>query len=195
MRPRHAEGGAERRARGLRRAAGMRPLPVRRRRAGSFPLRFARTVEALTVTGAVFAGIGALVVLAGIAVLRSGRAFDRRAVAAPGEVTDVRWRWTGPATDKSPIGYPIVRFTLPDGRVVETEARSTTTFDVAEEGRSVSVLYDPDDPAQARVAGRAGTTPVAAAALVIGGMCLLLGVALLAAGIALDDALPAVIRS
>jgi hypothetical protein len=39
MRPRHAEGGAERRARGLRRAAGMRPLPVRRRIAGSFPVR------------------------------------------------------------------------------------------------------------------------------------------------------------
>jgi hypothetical protein len=152
-------------------------------------------VEALTVTGAVFAGIGALVVVAGIAVLRSGRAFDRRALEAPGEVTDVRWRWTGPATDKAAIGYPIVRFTLPDGSVVETEARSTSTFDVAKEGRSVTVLYDPDDPTQARVAGRAGATPVAAAAFVIGGACLLLGLALVAAGIALDDALPAVIRS
>jgi hypothetical protein len=76
-------------------------------------------VEALTVTGAAFAGIGALLVVVGIAITRANRRFDRRALRATGQ----------------------------------------------------------------------------AAFIVIGGACVLLGAGLVAAGVALEDALPAVIRA
>jgi hypothetical protein len=155
-------------------------------------------VEALTVTGAVFAGIGALLVAAGIVVARANRRFDRRALRAPGRVTGVRWKPIGTAADRTMTGFPELRFTLPDGREVETVARTGTTFDAMQEGEAVTVLYDPDDPRQARVAGRiaaAGSAAVGIGLIAIGGVCLLIGAGLIAAGFALEDALPAVIRS
>jgi hypothetical protein len=123
-------------------------------------------MEALTITGAVFAGLGVLLVAIGIVVTRANRRFDRRA--------------------------------LPDGREVETIARTGTTFDAMKEGQDVTVLYDPGDPRQARVDSRtaaAGSTAVGIGFIAIGGACVLIGAGLIAAGIALEDALPAVIRS
>jgi Protein of unknown function (DUF3592) len=192
---RHAEGGAERRARGLRRAAGMRPVPVRRPPAGSFPLPFGRVVEALTITGAVFAGLGVLLLVLGVVLTRANRRFDRRAVRAPGRVTGVKWEAVGPRADRTLTGFPELRFTLPDGREIETVARTGTTFDAMREGSPVTVLYDPADPSQARVdspSSAAGATLAGAAFLVIGAVLVLVGGGLVAAGIALDDALPAV---
>ena len=155
-------------------------------------------MEALTVTGAVFAGVGALLFAAGVVVARANRRFDRRALRAPGRVTGVRWEGIGTAADRTMTGFPELRFTLPDGREVETVARSGTTFDAMKEGQAVTVLYDPADPRRARVDSRtatAGSTAVGIALMVIGGACILIGAGLVAAGIALDDALPAVIRS
>ncbi len=172
----------------------MRPITVRRRIAGSFPLRFAASVEVLTITGAVFAGGGVVLIVAGLLITRANRRFDRRALRAPGEVTGVRWEAIGPRGDKSMTGFPELRFTLPDGRVVETVARSGSTFDAMREGQAVTVAYDPDDPSQAQL-GPGAATMAGAAFLAIGGACVLIGGALVAAGIALDDALPAVIRS
>jgi Protein of unknown function (DUF3592) len=150
-------------------------------------------VGALIVTGAVFAGIGVLLVGAGIVVARANRGFDRRALRAPGHVTGVRWEPVGPAGDRMITGFPELRFTLPDGREVETVARSGTTFEAMKEGEAVTVLYDPADPRQARVDSRtaaAGSTAVAVALMAIGGACVLIGAGLIAAGIALEDALP-----
>jgi hypothetical protein len=155
-------------------------------------------VEALTVTGAVFAGIGALLVVVGIAITRANRRFDRRALRAPGQVVGVRWEAVGTPSDRTMTGFPELRFTLPDGQVVDTVARSGTSFDAMQEGQPVTVLYDPADPRRARVDSRsssAGSTLLGAAFIVIGGACVLLGAGLLAAGVALEDALPAVIRS
>jgi hypothetical protein len=155
-------------------------------------------VEALTVTGAVFAGLGALLFALGVAITRANRGFDRRAVRAPGQVTGVRWEAIGTPADRTMTGFPELRFTLPDGREVQTVARTGTTFDTMREGEAVTVLYDPADPGQARVDGRsaaAGSTLVGAAFIVIGGVCVLIGAGLVAAGIALEDALPAVIHS
>ena len=194
MRPRHAEGGAERRARGLRRAAGMRSNRVRRREPASFPYRW-RRMETLVVVGAVFAALGAVFVLLGVRITRASRSFERRAVRAPGHVTDVRWEAVGPAGSKTMTGFPVLRFALPDGRVVETVANSGSTRDVMKEGQAVDVLYDPADPSDARLHGSAGAGVVGTVFTVVGAVFVLLGLALLAAGIALDDALPAVIHS
>lgn len=198
MRSRHADGGAERRARGLRRAAGMRSVPVRRLPVGSFPLPFRPVLEALTITGAVFAGIGALLFVVGLVIMRANRRFDRRAARAPGRITGVRWKAVGPPAETTMTGFPELLFTLPDGREVETVARTGTTFDAMREGQAVTVLYNPAEPSQARVdssSSAAGGTLVGAAFLAIGGACVLIGAGLIAAGVALEDALPAVTHS
>jgi hypothetical protein len=95
-------------------------------------------------------------------------------------------------------GFPELLFTLPNGREVETVARTGTAFDAMREGQAVTVLHDPADPSQARVdstGSAAGGTLVGAAFLAIGGVCVLIGAGLIAAGVALEDALPAVTHS
>ena len=57
------------------------------------------------------------------------------------------------------------------------------------EGRPVTVLYDPADPASAQVASD-GATALGVAFIAIGGVCVVIGAALIAAGTALEDALP-----
>jgi hypothetical protein len=151
-------------------------------------------MRALTITGAVFAGVGALLLVIGIVIARANRRFSRRARRADGVVTGVKWSAVGPPADTTMTALPELRFTLPDGRVVETVARSGTTLDAMREGKAVTVLYDPDDPARAQVAS-GGATALGVAFIVIGGVCVLLGGGLVAAGIALEDALPAVIHS
>jgi hypothetical protein len=149
-------------------------------------------MEALTITGAAFAGIGLLLVVVGIVIARSQRAFHRRARRAPGYVTDVKWSAVGPQADTTMAAYPVVRFTLPDGREVETTARTGTTVDAMKQGKRVTVLNDPDDPAQAQVASSGGA--IASGVFIgVGVILMLLGAGLIAAGIALDDALPAAV--
>ena len=167
----------------------MGPERLRRRAAGSFPATVAVGVETLLTTGAVFAILGAAMVAIGVAVARSTRDFERRAVRAPGRVVDVRWEAVGPAGDKIMTGFPVLSFTLPDGRAVETVANTGTTLDVMKEGQAVDVLYDPADPTQARVdsgASSAGSTLVGAAFIAIGGVFVVLGLAMLAAGVVIS---------
>jgi hypothetical protein len=147
-------------------------------------------VEALTITGAVFAGLGAVLFVLGIVLTRSNRRFDRRAMRAPGRITGVKWEAIGPRADRTMTGFPELRFTLPDGREIETVARTGTTFEAMREGSPVTVLYDPGDPSQARVdspSSAAGATMAGAAFLVIGAVLRLLGGGLIAAGITLGD--------
>jgi hypothetical protein len=151
-------------------------------------------MEALTITGAAFAGVGALLLVVGVVIARANRRFARRARRAPGLVTGVTWSAVGPPADTTMTALPELRFTLPDGRVVETVARAGTTLDAMQEGNAVTVLYDPDDPARAQIAS-GGATALGVAFIVIGGVCVLIGAGLVAAGTALEDALPAVIHS
>ena len=76
-------------------------------------------MEALTITGAVFAGLGALLFALGVVLVRTNRRFDRRAVRAPGRITGVKWEAVGTAADRTMTGFPELRFTLPDGRPVK----------------------------------------------------------------------------
>ena len=149
-------------------------------------------MDVLIVVGALFAGVGALLFAVGAFFLRAGRRFDRGAVRAPGQVVDVRWQTLGTAGGGgvNHVGYPVLRFTLPDGRSVETVARTTTSADALQQGRAVTVLYDPADPQQARIASSAGPALLTGVFMVIGGVFFLLGLALVAGGIALRDALP-----
>jgi Protein of unknown function (DUF3592) len=142
--------------------------------------------------GAVFAGVGVLLLALGIMLTRSNRGFERGAMRAPGRITGISWETIGLPGDREMVGFPELRFTLPDGREVQTVARTGTTADTLQQGAQVTVLYDPADPSQARVDSRsatAGATLVGAAFIVFGAVFALLGAGLITAGIALDDAL------
>jgi hypothetical protein len=96
----------------------------------------------------------ALVVLAVLAVRKrnADRAFHSAAATAEAEVTDVRWKTVGPLPERDRLAYPLLRFALPDGSVIETRSEVATTE--AEVGDRVAVLYLPDEPGRVRIAGQ-----------------------------------------
>jgi hypothetical protein len=100
-----------------------------------------------------FAVVGGLVALGGIRSLRASRAFEQVAQHADGELVDVRYETVGSPGDSSRRSIPVVRFTLPDGRAVQTEARMGSGSGFKFKGSEVTVLYDPADPRRARIEG------------------------------------------
>src|SRR4051794_13446489 len=103
----------------------------------------------------VFPVIGILVIVSGIRSLRAALRFQRKAQQAPGTVTELRWEWTSDGADNSSSAsaFPVVRFTLPDGRMVEAQTAFGSNPPPAREGQAVTVLYDPDDPTYVRLPG------------------------------------------
>ena len=101
--------------------------------------------------------IVALVVLAVVAIRKrnADRAFLSAAVPAEAEVTDVRWKTVGPLPERDRLAYPLLRFALPDGSLIETRSEVATT--AAEVGDRVGILYLPDEPSRVRVDSTSGT--------------------------------------
>ena len=91
--------------------------------------------------------------LQGIRSIRASRRFEQVARRADGELVDVRYETVGPAGNSSRHSIPVVRFTLPDGRTVQTEARMGSGSGFKLKGSDVTVLYDPADPRRARIEG------------------------------------------
>jgi hypothetical protein len=98
----------------------------------------------------------AIVVLAWVTIARrrANRAFLGAAVPAEAEVTDVRWRTVGPLPERDRLAYPLLRFALPDGSLIE--ARGQATEQPIEVGDRVGVLYLPAEPSRVRVDGTSG---------------------------------------
>jgi hypothetical protein len=88
---------------------------------------------------------------------------------ATAEIMERRWAGHG----RSRRMVPVVRFALPDGRIVETEVRAGANPLANWEGHEVAVHYDPDDPAQVRVGGPLGTYDTGGLTAIAGGVVLL----------------------
>ena len=111
---------------------------------------------------------GVLAMLAGGFFLWRGRLARRadagflgRSVATTAEVTDLHLidnnSWDG---ERETAWYPVVRFALPDGRVVEAQTVYGADPAPTRPGRTEPVRYDPRDPTRvmlARGATQAGT--------------------------------------
>jgi hypothetical protein len=123
------------------------------------------------------AAFGAVFVLIGSSSARASRAFERVAVRTPGEVLEIRYESAGAGTGRH-HAIPVVRFELPDGRTVETEARMGASPGFKSRGE-VTVLYDPEDPRRARVDSFG-----AGASAVVGGCMASLGATLVLIGLA-----------
>jgi Protein of unknown function (DUF3592) len=112
----------------------------------------------------IFALIGPALIVVGIRSLRATARFHRRALQAYGVITQLRRESTG----EKAATYPVVRFDLPDGRTVETTARHGSP--IAGEGDPVTVLYDPDNPANIRLAGVMGSGHLGGVVLIFMGI-------------------------
>ena len=106
-----------------------------------------------TLVPVVFIGVGVLMTLLGLRGRRTAKEFRARAARATGLVTEVHSRYevdrtAGVDTGNAVRHCPVVRFTLPDGREVETETPGAHPSP-AKQGEQVPVLYDPDLPTNA----------------------------------------------
>lgn len=80
-------------------------------------------------------------------------AFTATARTASAEVTDLRLRHQRYNREHDDgFWLPVVRFTLPDGRVVEAETLTGSMPAPARVGDRVEVRYDPDDPRRVNLA-------------------------------------------
>jgi hypothetical protein len=78
-------------------------------------------------------------------------AFRAGAAHTQAEITDIRWKTVGPLPDRDRLAYPMLRFALPDGSLIETRSE-VATAPACEVGDRVEILYLPDEPRRARVA-------------------------------------------
>jgi hypothetical protein len=106
-------------------------------------------------TGLVFLVVGiGLVAMARIAQRRRAE-FDARATAVPAEVVDNVWHAAaggGANMSVSLLAFAVLRYSLPDGTVVEQESFEGTSPPSARKGSTVTVVYDPADPRRVRIA-------------------------------------------
>ena len=95
-----------------------------------------------------FIGLGVLLLVAGAVFAVLTARFVASADRAEGTVVD-RARSVDDE-DGSVVYFPIVRFTTAEARTVEFKSSASTSDEI---GDRVDVLYDPDDPTDARLAG------------------------------------------
>lgn len=128
--------------------------------------------------------IGLLFVVIGRTVERRRSEFDARATPVSAEVVENVWHSAGGSASASmtPLAFPVLRYRLPDGTVVEHESFEGRSPPVARPGTTVSALYDPADPRLVRVSG-ASFLP--AAFMVIGGIFAAMGALMVAGAIVL----------
>jgi hypothetical protein len=132
----------------------------------------------------IFALVGTVFVVAGIRGIRSTNRFERSAIRVPGQCVDLKLRDHGTATQEyRSTWYPVLAFATIDGRRLTVESPWGGTPAPARPGQAVTVLYDPRQPARARVDNWKGRgTPFYVAAIVLGtligglGWAILLGV-------------------
>jgi hypothetical protein len=146
----------------------------------------------LPAIGVLFALLGGVFVAIGTRGARASREFERVARRAPGVLTDIRYERIGTPGEGSMHAVPVVRFTLPDGRTVQTEARMGATPGFNKPGKEITVLYDPADPRRARVDARmAGAGALAGGCMAsLGLIFVVVGIALAIGGYFLAKALP-----
>jgi hypothetical protein len=126
----------------------------------------------------IFALVGTAFLVLGLRSASALRRFRRTAQRAPGVVLDLVLDAAGPRGDRSWIYFPIVRYSLPDGRVVDFRSSQGSVPPAVRKGQQVTVLYDPADPSNARLEGVLSGGCLSSLFVVLGGAFILLGVAI-----------------
>jgi len=132
---------------------------------------------------AVCIGFGTWTIVRGRQGRQAGQVFKVTARTARAEVTELRLKYgySGNVDGGSGAFFPVVRFTLPDGRVVEAETMTGAHPAPARVGKTVQVRYDPDNPHRVSLAkgmaqpGNVGTFQVGMGCAIIAVGALVLG--------------------
>jgi hypothetical protein len=119
---------------------------------------------------------GGMIALAVKAKRRRAR-WEAAATRTSGEVTDLRWQSAGQAGDRNLLAFPVLRFSLPDGRTVETQSTWGTNPPAAKPGARVTVLYDPAAPTSASLPAGNASSIVSGVIAAIGGVLIAVGLA------------------
>lgn len=130
-----------------------------------------------------FVVVGGLFVVVGVGMGRGQSRFKANAARAAGTVTDLRSRSTGDHDTGGVIWVPVVKFTTADGRTVEAETSGGSNVKRYKPGQPIEVLYDPANPADARVPDW-GTNIIQGVFIAMGGVFVVIGLAIVAIGVA-----------
>jgi hypothetical protein len=95
--------------------------------------------------------VGVLIIAWGANSWWSTSRFAARALSAPGEVIELKVHHD--SEDNSNTYSPVFRYTLPNGRQITLESGVRTYPPAYQVGERVQVLYEPDDPAEAKISG------------------------------------------
>lgn len=122
--------------------------------------------------------VGAIFVVLGLRSASALRRFRRTAQRAPGIVLDLMLDSAGAPGNTSFLYFPVVRFWLPDRRVVDFRSPQGSTPAAVRKGQQVTVLYDPVDPTNARLEGVLAGGCLSSVLVVFGAAFVLLAVAI-----------------
>lgn len=113
---------------------------------------------ALLAIPLLFALLGTVFVVVGIRGIRSANAFEKLAARVPGLCVDVKLRHSGGGDigESHSTWHPVLAFATLDGRQMTVESPWGGVPTPARPGQQVTVLYDPRQPARARVDGWIG---------------------------------------
>lgn len=136
--------------------------------------------------GAMFTVVGGFFAFTGVRTRRSWKRFMLSAVTTQAQVLDLRYRSSRSNTSgRSGYYVPLLRFALPDDRIVEAQTSYGTNPPPAQPGDVVPVRYDPANPTRVELAtglGQGGT--ISTFFVIFGVGFLVLGLAIIAGYVA-----------
>lgn len=148
--------------------------------------------SALTLVGAIFAGVGLVFFVIGGGLMISGRRWRRRAQRTRGQIVALdaigpvsRRRGSGIRASSTMSGqgipmYPTVTFTTAEGREVRATSHFGSSPPPGRVGETVPVLYDSRDPPRFRIDNARGRgTCLEILLMVLGAGLILIGVIVL----------------
>ncbi|MGC1206322.1 MAG: DUF3592 domain-containing protein [Ornithinimicrobium sp.] len=104
------------------------------------------------LVGAILALAGATFAFTGRTLRQSSKQFLATSVTTQAQVLDLRYRQTPSHSASRGTYHPLLRYTLPDGRIVEAEASYGSSPAPATQGQVVPVRYDPKNPTTVQLA-------------------------------------------
>jgi len=105
-------------------------------------------------------GLGLLFVVGGLVFVRSGLRLSRAREpvgwhVVPGTIVD--WEWIRIGGDGAKTPFPVVEYSLPDGRPHRFRSHTTANMHILRRGRPVTLYVDPADPTRAQLSSAART--------------------------------------